>query len=367
MSVNDAKAAFRLATVIRDMKDKYGNYSKLAKEIQLANNAAAVPVDRRKLSRIANSDTRVTFDLDELRALDRFLAPHGEGLAEKPLLERRALLSTLAAKDAVMMLLGSYPSVEQHNDVSRWDVRALSALQGELGQLHPSTQPRINDVLLREEVATSRKERALFQGYLDDTELSICSIGASRANPASEVALARMFGVRPFVPPKPHRRRPLPFHFIWSPNALKFYPSAFARDAADISEDYPDRCKEIEAEEAWALQVEGELYSVPRTRSVKTWSSYGIVAAQRRENGQVWVVVAGLSGPATFGAALAVVSQKTGPLPESLPGVQTSRICWSLIETPVVVDDTIPGDSRTVGDVRLVLSRTCDPVGSYHY
>ncbi len=365
MSANHAKAAFRLATVIREMRDKYGNYSKLAKEIQLANNAAAAPVDRRKLSRIANSDASVTFDLDELRALDRFLAPHGEGLAENPLLERRALLSTLAAKDAVMMLLGSYPSEEQHNDVSRWDVRALSALQGELGQLHPSTQPRINDVLLRKEIATSRRERAHFQGYLADAELSICSIGASRSNPASEVALARMFGVRPFVPPKTRRRRPLPFHFIWSPKALKFYPSAFALEAADMTEDYPDRAQEIEDEQEWALEVEGEIYSVPRTRRAKTWSSYGIVAAQRRESGQVWVVVAGLSGPATFGAALAVVQQQTAPLPESLPGVQTSRICWSLIETTVTVNDMMPGDSRMVGDVRLLLSRTCDPVGSY--
>ena len=198
MSANHAKTAFRLATVIREMRDKCGSYSKLAKEIQLANNAAAAPVDRRKLSRIANSDASVTFDLDELRALDRFLAPHGEGLAENPLLERRALLSTLAAKDAVMMLLGSYPSEEQHNDVSRWDVRALSALQGELGQLHPSFAPRINDVLLRKEIATSRRERAHFRGYLAVACSSQSArIGASRSNPASEITLlARMFGVR---------------------------------------------------------------------------------------------------------------------------------------------------------------------------
>ncbi len=62
-----------------------------------------------------------------------------------------------------------------------------------------------------------------------------------------------------------------------------------------------------------------------------------MVAAQRRASGQVWVVVSGLSGPATYGSAIALASQHTGTMPAPPASGSYSRLAvlWALVETTV--------------------------------
>ena len=360
MKVNQPEPVLRLAKVIRERRDAHGSYSKLARAIQEVNRAEKPPLDRRKLRRIVDHDETVTLDMREIRALDRYLVPFGEGLADRPLLVRRSLLSSLSAKDDVKMLLGTYPRREHRSDVSRWDLRALCLLQSALGQFHPRTKSNIDDVLLPGEFETSPESRAQFEHYLhDDKELSVCLIGAPRSNPASEGALAGMFELEPFIKTLPQR---LPFHFIWTPNARGPYASAFALEADDIVDRDPALAEEIRNEDAWALLAEGELYRVLRDKEfqTKSWKSYGVVVAQRRQGGQVWLVVAGLTGPATYAAALAVAREETGTLPEAPDDEQVSKICWSLVEASIEVDETVPGDNRKVTDARVLLTRICD-------
>lgn len=69
---------------------------------------------------------------------------------------------------------------------------------------------------------------------------------------------------------------------------------------------------------------------------------------------------AGLTGPATYAAALAVAREETGTLPEAPDDEQVSKICWSLVEASIEVDETVPGDNRKVTDARVLLTRICD-------
>ena len=181
----------------------------------------------------------------------------------------------------------------------------------------------------------------------------MCCIGSPRSCPAAELMLASMFKVKPFRKPTSS----LPFHFIWSPKTLKFHTSAFALDAEDIEAENHKLAKEILEEKAWALKVADILYEVHRVGR-KEWSVYGVVAAQRRAGGRVWVVVAGLSGPATYASALAVASQKTGSLPEIPEHGGRSEVLWALVEATVRQGPETYGDNREVVGVEVLETRT---------
>ena len=51
-----------------------------------------------------------------------------------------------------------------------------------------------------------------------------------------------------------------------------------------------------------------ECLVIGRDETSQSWKTHGIIAAQRQDNGQLWVVVAGLEGPASLGAAKEVAS-----------------------------------------------------------
>lgn len=350
----------RLARVLRERTDECGGYTQLAEAIRVVWGTKKPPVDRRKLRRIVYQDDSVTFSITEIRALDKYLTPFGEGLADRALLVRRSLLSSLSAKDRAKLLLGAYPRKDERIDVSRWDMRAVSILQAELGHLHPGTKSKIDDMLLREELATDPEAREQFERYLEDKELGLCTVGASRSNPASEGALCTMFSVEPFVEPA---KGELPFRFIWSEKPDKTLPSAFAYGADDIQARDAGLAGRVRDDKAWALLAQGELYETPRTKEDEgeEWKDYGIVAAQRRPGGRAWLVVAGLSGPATFASALAVIEQRTGTMPEAPNKASPSKIIWSLVEATVVRDESVPGDSRVVKRADVLLTCTWDP------
>ena len=86
-----------------------------------------------------------------------------------------------------------------------------------------------------------------------------------------------------------------------------------------------------------------------------SWAVPGIIAAQRRAAGNVWLVLAGLAGPATFAAA-DLVKRIAAELPwrEGTP----SEVLWIPIKAKVKVDPA----NKVGGDVRRVCS--VDFVGS---
>jgi hypothetical protein len=74
--------------------------------------------------------------------------------------------------------------------------------------------------------------------------------------------------------------------------------------------------------------------------------------AQRRKDGQVHIVLAGLSGPATFAAAEALVSHHAGTLPRALDDGH-GLVRWALVEA-TLEDRGGDGDTRAVLATRVI-------------
>jgi hypothetical protein len=344
----------RLAKVLQRQKEEVKSYVALARAIAEANQGPKkVSVDRRKLKRIVERQN-VSLSVRELIALDAYLTPLGEGLADNPLLEKPWILQGLVDSREVVLLLGSYPRPKpQRNDLSRWDVQALARLHSEIEKLRPGTQVTFDDVLFDAAVKPEVDPKPLSLPYLKDNGPSVCCIGSPRSCWAAELMLASMFQIEPF---RTEAASELPFHFIWSPKVFKFYPSSFALDVREVRRFVGSLAKEIVKERAWAIRAEQTLFPHPRHHQ-KEWKEYGVVVAQRR-GGRVWVVVAGLSGPATYASAVAIAEQKTGTLPELRGREALSPVLWTVVEATVRHGRRSPGDDREVVECRAVLSQT---------
>ena len=63
-------------------------------------------------------------------------------------------------------------------------------------------------------------------------------------------------------------------------------------------------------------------------------------------------MLAGLSGPATYGAARAA-----NEILDSLPPAETGRnsaVLWAVVETAVETDEDLPADQRTVRGQKII-------------
>ncbi len=339
----------RFAKVLEKKKDELGSFVALAREIEKSGNQNYPRLDRRKLTRIVSGED-VSLSVSELMALDSYLAPLGEGLAEKPLFEEPWLMSGLLEKDSVLMLLGSYPrSKDRRNDLSRWDVWAMAKLIRGIEKMKPTTRIHIDDVLNKEKTPVGELKESLTPVLKRNA--SICCIGSPRACLAAELMLAEMFEVEPFVKPKALSS---PFYLIWSRQHCS-YESALAFKAEDLRTTHREMARELAKDGKRALKVGKAFYiSGHREEEEEEWKEYGVAVGQRRADGHVWLVVMGLSGPATYAAAAAVASQRTGTLPEPSQKGVNSRIRWALVEATVVDTGSGPGDTREVVDTRVL-------------
>ena len=99
----------------------------------------------------------------------------------------------------------------------------------------------------------------------------------------------------------------------------------------------------------WGMKIGDEIIVVDRTKA--KWTAHGIVAAQRRSTGQIWVVVAGMSGPGTYAGAR-LMSAVTAALPPPARGHHSPTL-WVRVE--VNVDRSEPGgDNRAVKANKVV-------------
>src|SRR5262249_36762319 len=99
--------------------------------------------------------------------------------------------------------------------------------------------------------------------------------------------------------------------------------------------------------EACAFYFERKLY--PVKPGPKGFPMYAVIAAQRRSGSQVHLVIAGISGPATYAAATRVRK-----LTDALPHVpeEDSPVLYVPVEAQIRAD---PSRNRR-GDIREVLS-----------
>jgi hypothetical protein len=80
--------------------------------------------------------------------------------------------------------------------------------------------------------------------------------------------------------------------------------------------------------------------------------TYALCAAQRRARGNIWLLVAGLTGPATYAAAKWVHQMPTS-LDEHELG-RPSRVFWNLVRAKATMAKEDKGGTYRVGEAEVV-------------
>jgi len=102
------------------------------------------------------------------------------------------------------------------------DDRALAELLTRASRFDRKHEFDIEDVLWRSPVDPSALKAEKWYSLLDLPQTSVISVGAPVAALSSEVMLARMFGVEPFVRPRFSTKAALPFYFVWLPRVMGY-------------------------------------------------------------------------------------------------------------------------------------------------
>jgi hypothetical protein len=350
----------RLAEVILREKENQGTYKNLADAIQAANeNVEASPedrkllkVDRRKLSNIAEKK-KVSLSVYELQAIDTYLARERmrgvEAVFAKP-----TLIRSLTDTKLVHFLIGAKPQPDKTVVLSRWDVRSMITVIREIHSVSTDVVIDLHDVLLEPSVKRPN-EKILNQEVREllvaRTGPSVVCIGSPRACHASEIMLAKMFGVDPFARVKTPAELALPFYFVWSDDQYDALPSSFALRARDVlgreSDDRGWKTVALKTTEP------DETHTVDRNTS--RWRNYGVVVVQRRETGKLWVVAAGLSGPSTLAVARRLASIGGEPLHEATG--KYSPVVWAVVKASVrrVHKPKYEGENRNLDGEQIIV------------
>ncbi len=334
------RSRLRLGRVIEQRKKSEGGYAALARAISESVRGPAPArksgskkpkdeVDRRKLQALANGDRDVVLSLRELRALDSYLEPFGEGLAYRPLFEKPDLIQTLAdSRGPITFLLGSKKALDG-GSFPHWDVLAMADIQRSLSSSEVSVQVDIQDVTMYPEF-----KLAEFPGgepwpkLFDERGPSLVVLASNRIMPAAEVMLCKMFGGEPFRNQLLEQKRDLPFHFVWNRSLRHVLQSRFQLEPADIAERDPKAADSVLEGKASALALSDQVFV--DTVTLTGWGdAYGICVAQRREHGQVFLLCAGVSGPATLAAAR-LAKRLPMRLSETKRGVN-SAVYWAVV------------------------------------
>jgi hypothetical protein len=338
----------RLIEVLREEMRKLGSYDMLAGAIL---KESGIPVDRRKLHRLVLGED-VSLRIRELRALDTYLSPLGEGLAAKPIFERSSILAEISRSPGVVFLLGMLPRIKyERTDISHWDMRSLTQFRHDLNEFG-QVRFDIEEVMYHENPIGSLQglEKESWYSRLKTGRESVVCVGSPRVSPATEFMLAEMFGVEPFEEARAGDKQ-LPFYFLWPADRTNFR-SRFCLDHAAIEHKDPEFAQRLETgnPKMMGLMVEDEIIRADAVGN--RWKSYGVIVAQRRANGQIWLALAGLSGPSTYGVAK-TVSEITRTLPYGKDSKQ-SPVCWAKVETEIEVNPHLPGDHRVINDIKLI-------------
>lgn len=276
------------------------------------------PIDRKRIRWLLEKEERDREYLyfSEIRALHSFLVREKRG-GFGALLGGRNLLESVAACRNVVFILPS-KRVYDTTAVIIWDLRAMMDIIEALRAVNPAIHVEIEIQRLREpgekdpqETWAETIKRESWNRHLERTDgPAIICIGSPRANHASEVLLAKMYDREPFSASAPSSS--LPFRFYWKPPSN--LPSSFVAQDEDFKK-HITNWKAYESRKKFsALIIGGKApagFPLAYDEGTGYWESYGIIAAQRRqEGGQIWVVAAGLEGPASQGVAKKLIALK---------------------------------------------------------
>jgi len=292
-------------------------------------------VDRRKLRAIVEGEEEIVFSTRELRALDLYLEPYGEGLSSQPLFEKPNLIQTLARSRTVSFLLGSRTSEEGEIHFPHWDVLAMAEIQKRITQMELPVRINIQDVPMgQDEVPVD------LESHFEQPGQSLVCLGSHRLMSTSSLMLERMFG----LDATPERRPRLPFAIVWN-EALHRLESPFRRSAVEIEVSHPDAAAAVRQQNGGSVLVAGEDAWIDTLTARGRGHGYGVCVAQRRASGAVWMLLAGVSGPATYATAR-LAHRLDFRLGEPQRGA-ASPVWWAAVSATVP-----PGNEDKVPDLR---------------
>ena len=228
--------------------------------------------------------------------------------------------------------------------MSPWDSRSLAELLNRASEVDFHIDYEIEEVVKLP--ATKTAEAETWFRRLRAENRSLVAIGSPLACLASEMMLAEMFGVTPFQ--RPMVGVALPFYFAWRPGLTDNFRSSFAMPPGDLEPLDPAVARLVAKNKGSAFVLNAKPLFVPRTGS--RWRMFGAMVAQRRPNGSVWLVLAGLTGPATHAAAMLVrriEAELPWPVGKQLP------LLWAPVFAEVVADTS----RKYLGDYRKVEER----------
>jgi len=359
-TLTDPSTELHIASVLAAHHREKKSFVALAKAIHEANHLGEKdkqPLDRRKLKKIVDGDPDLVLSMAELHALDRYLEPLGDGLAYNSFFKRSNALQTVAAANKpVTFLLGSKSVDGSRLSLDHWDVNAFAEIQRGVSRFSRDIRFDIRDVPLHEELKEARKSAAKgkWLTLLRNGGPSLVCLGSSRATHVAEVMLAKMFGTKPFVD-DPALKAKLPFHFVWNSKLKHVFPSAFRYTAEDLEAIDPSASKIVQSKGASALEMGGTVH-LDRLKQRNTTESYGVCVAQRRPGGQIWFVLAGVTGPSTYAAAL-LASSLALPLRPKDPDSRdrSSLPYWTAVRAIVQIDSSqTSGNFLTVANKEII-------------
>ena len=340
--------SLRAHRVLRQLmqKEKYKNLYRLLAAIKEANLQAHsnCKIGRTALENFINIPAEAGLTIENMAALHVFLRTFGEGFDQHCFVEKSGILDWLSRSRSLACLLASKPSHKQEY-ISSWDFKSTLELRTSLTSMGAKFKHGNDDVLVPTRKPMDPVQEQKINNLLQGEIVSLISVGSPLACLSTEMILARMFGVRPFD--KPTAARPMPFYFVWPPHYTQHLQSSFVLSADDLP--CAELAGRVQNRKASALKIDGTFLEVPIGE--RRYTLYGILAAQKRRNDHVWVVLAGLSGPATLAAAI-----KAKEVPLALPSVQgkNSPILWAVVEADILhTDPGDDGDGRIIEDCRL--------------
>ncbi|MEE8164645.1 MAG: hypothetical protein V3T64_03670, partial [Myxococcota bacterium] len=157
--------------------------------------------------------------------------------------------------------------------------------------------------------------------------------------------------------PDPGKLRDLPFHFVWPtrprdyvlPSQFHIYGEGAIREDQDAGEAV------MQKRAACFRHAGGYFIDELTTDGKREGYTYALCVAQRREQRQIWLLVAGLTGPATYAAARWVHRMATDFDRDRKPG-RPSWVFWNLLRAKATPVTEAKGGTYAVGDAEVVAS-----------
>ena len=338
----------RLVQRIQDECGRLGGYPAVSRDIEKANLDAGIKrtVEWRKLRRVVLRQAH-SFSFRELDALGSYFEAQGTSLGE--VLGTPSLVKEIVRRGTMVFLLGAKPQAQYDVVLSQWDIHAMADVIRTIHRTRASSSWFISDVQLQrgQHAPSARTFQERFASsrwfqLIDQDESNLLCLGSPLACHAAELMLARMFRVPPFTRRRRSSRATLPFSFIWAPSAYRDLPSSFAKNG----EECPGLARRLASMpwSSWGLELDSRVCEDEGEHVQDSWTSYGVIAVQRRRAGNYWVVAAGVTGPSTYATSQAM-EEISPAVDHGSPG-RESPVTWAVVRSKIVRDRTARGQEQ---------------------